>query len=162
MNLVKVRYIIEDSLTKIKVTFFLYYKKNFSFLNPNIFYVNGRDANRHPIIGKIHVKIVHSLSLFLYLSHTHARSRARALLHELHTRFLFLPIFYIFSKIVIEHKKQTFDITRSYRGKKKYILRYMEICINMYNLHKTIINVQFSFTFDSIFFLKKYDRLKKK
>lgn len=59
-------------------------------------------------------------------------------------------------------KKQTFDITRSYRGKKKYILRYMEICINMYNLHKTIINVQFSFTFDSIFFLKKYDRLKKK
>lgn len=109
MNLVKVRYIIEDSLTKIKVTFFLYSTKIFSLLNPNIFYVNGRDANRHPIIGKIHVKIVHSLSLFLYLSHTNARSRARSCTN-IHTRFLFLPIFFIFFSKSLSNTKNKHSI----------------------------------------------------
>lgn len=103
MNLVKVRYIIEDSLTKIKVTLFLYSKKIFSLLNPNIFYVNGRDANRYPIIGKIHVKIVHSLFFYIFLIHTRARARVPAR----NTYAFPIPSYFLyFFEIVIEHEKQ--------------------------------------------------------
>lgn len=163
MNLVKVRYIIEDSLTKIKVTLFLYSKKIFSLLNPNIFYVNGRDANRHPIIGKIHVKIVHSLSLFLYLSHTHARSRARSCTKYIRVSYSFL--FSIFFRNRYRTRKTNNLITNVIISRKNfeknYILHYMEICIND-NLHKATINIQFSFIFDSIFKKKKIKKNRKK